>query len=96
MRTFAKHSDCDSHHIASFDGIRGVAVLAVLIGHAGYFNNGWVGVDPSLGRPISRLLALGINDAGITSRDGPQITINVLSPQNELHQAALARRRNAV
>jgi peptidoglycan/LPS O-acetylase OafA/YrhL len=45
MRTFAKHTDCDSHHIASFDGIRGVAVLAVLIGHAGYFHNGWVGVD---------------------------------------------------
>ena len=34
-----------SRHIDSFDGIRGVAVLLVLFGHAGWFADGWVGVD---------------------------------------------------
>jgi peptidoglycan/LPS O-acetylase OafA/YrhL len=32
-------------HIEALDGIRGLAVLMVLIGHAGWFNNGWTGVD---------------------------------------------------
>src|SRR6202021_2628918 len=35
----------EAHHIDSFDGIRGLAILMVLIGHAGWFNNGWMGVD---------------------------------------------------
>lgn len=34
-----------THHIDSFDGIRGVAILMVLLRHAGCFNSGWMGVD---------------------------------------------------
>jgi peptidoglycan/LPS O-acetylase OafA/YrhL len=34
-----------SGHIESFDGIRGVAVILVLLHHAGYFGPGWAGVD---------------------------------------------------
>jgi peptidoglycan/LPS O-acetylase OafA/YrhL len=34
-----------ARHIESFDGIRGLAILLVLIGHAGWFADGWVGVD---------------------------------------------------
>jgi peptidoglycan/LPS O-acetylase OafA/YrhL len=32
-------------HITALDGIRGLAVLMVLVGHGGWFNNGWMGVD---------------------------------------------------
>jgi peptidoglycan/LPS O-acetylase OafA/YrhL len=45
MATILSSPPQRAHHIASFDGIRGVAVLMVLIGHAGWFNNGWMGVD---------------------------------------------------
>jgi peptidoglycan/LPS O-acetylase OafA/YrhL len=45
MATLVERPRPASHHIVSFDGIRGLAVLMVLIGHAGWFNNGWVGVD---------------------------------------------------
>jgi peptidoglycan/LPS O-acetylase OafA/YrhL len=34
-----------TQHIDSLDGIRGVAVLMVLMLHAGCFHNGWLGVD---------------------------------------------------
>jgi peptidoglycan/LPS O-acetylase OafA/YrhL len=34
-----------SHHVESLDGIRGVAILMVLSMHAGWFGNGWIGVD---------------------------------------------------
>jgi peptidoglycan/LPS O-acetylase OafA/YrhL len=45
MATLASSSQQQKHHIDSFDGIRGIAVLMVLIGHGGWFNNGWMGVD---------------------------------------------------
>jgi peptidoglycan/LPS O-acetylase OafA/YrhL len=32
-------------HIESFDGIRGLAIAMVLMGHAGWFAEGWIGVD---------------------------------------------------
>ena len=35
----------EPHRVESLDGIRGVAILMVLISHAGWFTNGWVGVD---------------------------------------------------
>jgi peptidoglycan/LPS O-acetylase OafA/YrhL len=34
-----------ARHINSFDGIRGLAILLVLMGHAGWLASGWVGVD---------------------------------------------------
>ena len=34
-----------SRHIESLDGIRGIAILMVLLLHADWFNNGWIGVD---------------------------------------------------
>jgi len=34
-----------AHHVDSLDGVRGVAILMVLLMHAGYFDNGWIGVD---------------------------------------------------
>jgi peptidoglycan/LPS O-acetylase OafA/YrhL len=33
------------HHIASLDGVRGVAVLLVLLHHHGWLKSGWLGVD---------------------------------------------------
>jgi peptidoglycan/LPS O-acetylase OafA/YrhL len=45
MATLVSSPRQQAHHIDSFDGIRGIAVLMVILRHAGCFYNGWVGVD---------------------------------------------------
>jgi peptidoglycan/LPS O-acetylase OafA/YrhL len=45
MATMVSSLRQQAHHIDSFDGIRGVAILLVLIMHAGWFDTGWVGAD---------------------------------------------------
>ena len=45
MAATATHRHPQTQHIDSFDGIRGVAVLMVLMLHADCFHNGWIGVD---------------------------------------------------
>src|ERR1700728_5339420 len=45
MATVVSSLHQPAHHIDSFDGIRGVAILLVLIMHAGWFDTGWVRVD---------------------------------------------------
>jgi peptidoglycan/LPS O-acetylase OafA/YrhL len=45
MATLVSAPSQQAHHIDSFDGIRGIAVLMVLLRHAGCFFTGWAGVD---------------------------------------------------
>ena len=45
MATVATYRQPQTQHIDSFDGIRGIAVLMVLMLHADLFHNGWIGVD---------------------------------------------------
>ena len=45
MATLVSAPSQQAHHIDSFDGIRGIAVLMVLLRHAGCFYTGWAGVD---------------------------------------------------
>jgi peptidoglycan/LPS O-acetylase OafA/YrhL len=45
MATVATNRQPQTQHIDSFDGIRGIAVLMVLMLHADLFHNGWIGVD---------------------------------------------------
>jgi peptidoglycan/LPS O-acetylase OafA/YrhL len=45
MTTVVSSYHHPTYHIDSLDGIRGVAVIMVLLLHADWFNNGWIGVD---------------------------------------------------
>ena len=45
MATLISPPPQQAHHIDSFDGIRGIAVLMVLLAHGTWFKSGWAGVD---------------------------------------------------
>jgi peptidoglycan/LPS O-acetylase OafA/YrhL len=45
MATVVSAPRQQTHHIDSFDGIRGIAVLMVLSAHGTWFKSGWAGVD---------------------------------------------------
>jgi peptidoglycan/LPS O-acetylase OafA/YrhL len=45
MATLISSPRQQTHHIDSFDGIRGIAVLMVLLAHGTWFKSGWAGVD---------------------------------------------------
>jgi peptidoglycan/LPS O-acetylase OafA/YrhL len=45
MDSISLATSAEPQHIDSFDGVRGLAILLVLAGHAGWFADGWVGVD---------------------------------------------------
>src|SRR5580658_2055432 len=45
MATLVSSPPQQTHHIDSFDGIRGIAVLMVLLAHGTWFKSGWAGVD---------------------------------------------------